>query len=121
MITFYNAGAKYISVFNYPETGPYGLLTQEHFEAFKQFKTYVSNNPKNKTSNHKKIAYVLPENYRWGMRNPTDKVWGVWESDEKSPVIWSNLTDLIELYGYDFDIVVDSPWLRVFLFNIIIP
>ena len=65
MVTSYNAGAKYISVFNYPETGPYGLLTQEHFEAFKQFNTYVSNNPKNKTSNHKKIAYVLPENYGW--------------------------------------------------------
>lgn len=114
MITAYNAGAKYISIFNYPETGPYGLLTQEYFEVIKQFKNYVSNNPQNKTSNKEKLAYVLPANYGWGMRNPTDKIWGVWEADEKSPLIWDDLTGLIEQYGYDFDIVVDSPWLRVF-------
>ena len=114
MVTAYNAGAKYISIFNYPETGPYGLLTQEYFEVIKEFKTYVYNNPQNKTSNNEKIAYVLPENYGWGMRNPTDKIWGVWEADEKSSTIWSDLTGLIEQYGYDFDIVVDSPWLRVF-------
>jgi len=114
MVTAYNAGAKYISIFNYPETGPYGLLTQEHFEVIKEFKTYVSKNPQNKTSNNEKIAYVLPQNYGWGMRNPIDKIWGVWEADENSSTIWNDLTGLIEQYGYDFDIVVDSPWLRVF-------
>ncbi len=96
MVTAYHAGAKYISVFNYPETGPYGLLTQEYFEVIKEFKTYVSNNPQNKTSNNEKIAYVLPENYGWGMRNPTDKIWGVWEADEKSSTIWNDLTGLID-------------------------
>jgi len=48
------------------------------------------------------------------MRNPIDKIWGVWEADENSSTIWNDLTGLIEQYGYDFDIVVDSPWLRVF-------
>jgi hypothetical protein len=114
MIKAYNAGAKYICVFNYPETGPYGLLTQEYFDIIKKFKTYVANNPQPETSNKEKIAYVLPSNYGWGMRNPTDKIWGVWEADEKSPIIWNDLTSFIEQYGYDFDIVVASPWLWAF-------
>ena len=114
MLRAYEAGAKYISIFNYPEIGSYGLLTQEYFEAIEQFKNYVSNNPQNQTSNNEKLAYVLPNNYGWGLRNPTDKIWGVWEADDKSAIIWSDLSGFIEQYGFDFDIVVDSPWLRAF-------
>jgi hypothetical protein len=114
MVTAYQAGAKYIAVFNYPETGPYGLLTEEHLSALKQFKEFVSKNPQNKTSNLQKIAYVLPENYGWGLRSPTDKIWGVWEADDKSPKIWSDLTSLIREHDCNFDIVVASPWTRLF-------
>lgn len=114
MIRAYRAGAKYISIFNYPEIGPYGLLSEEYFDVIKQFRNYVSDNPQNNTSNISKIAYVLPENYGWGMRNPFDNIWGVWEADYKSQEIWADLTRLILEYGFDFDIVVDSPWLRVF-------
>ena len=114
MILAYQTGANYITVFNYPVTGPYGLLTEEHFNAIKDFKNFVTNNLRNKTSNTQKIAYVLPENYGWGMRNPTDKIWGVWEIDDQSPIIWSNLHNIIEKYGYDFDIVIDSYWNRLF-------
>jgi hypothetical protein len=92
MVTAYQAGAKYIAVFNHPETGPHGLLTEEHFSAIKQFKDFVSRNPQNETSNIQRIAYVLPENYGGGLRNPTDKIWGVWEADENSQKIWSDLT-----------------------------
>ncbi len=114
MITAYQAGAKYIAVFNHPVTRPYGLLTEEHFNAIKKFKDFVSKNPQSKTSSLQKIAYVLPENYGWGLRNPNDNIWGLWEADEKSPQIWSNLTDFVEEYNYDFDIVYDSPWTRFF-------
>lgn len=114
MITAYQAGAKYIVVFNYPETGTYGLLTEEHFEVIDQFRNFVSKNPQNKTSNLEKLAYVLPENYGWGLRSPKDTIWGIWEADEKSPIIWSDLHTLIEKYRYDFDIVYDSPWTRLF-------
>jgi hypothetical protein len=114
MITAYKAGAKYIAVFNYPEIGPYGLLTEEHFAAIGQFKDFVSKNPQNKTSNSQKLAYVLPENYGWGMRSAYDHIWGVWDADEKSPKIWSEFNALAEEYGCDFDIVVESPWTRLF-------
>lgn len=114
MIRAYRAGAKYICIFNYPEIGPYGLLTQEYFDVIEQFKNYVLNNSQNRTSNYDKVAYVLPENYGWGMRHPSDKIWGVWEADDLSAMIWDDLSRLGEEYGFDFDIVVDSPWLTAF-------
>ena len=114
MVTAYQAGAKYIAVFNYPETGPYGLLTEEHFNAIRKFKDFVSNNPQNRTSNLQRIAYVLPENYGWGLRNPNDNIWGLWEADEISSKIWSDLNGFVEQYNYTFDIVYDSPWTRFF-------
>ena len=113
-VTAYSAGAKYVAVFNYPEIGQYGLLTEAHFDAIEKFKDYVINNPQNKSSNVQRIAYVLPENYGWGLRNPEDKIWGVWESDEKSQKIWDDLSVLVEQYGYGFDILYDSYWTRFF-------
>jgi hypothetical protein len=114
LIDAYQAGAKYITVFNYPKINEYGLLTEEHFEAIRKFRNYTSLNSRNKTSNTERVAYVLPENYGWGMRNPTDKIWGVWETDKKSPIIWKSLNKMITQYGYDFDIVYDSLWTRIF-------
>ena len=114
MVTAYEAGAKYIAVFNHPQTGPYGLLTEEHLSAIKQFKEFVSKNPQNHTSNLQKLAYVLPEDYGWGMRTANDKIWGVWSADEQSPGIWSDLGNLVSNYSYDFDIVYASGWTRVF-------
>jgi hypothetical protein len=114
MVLAYQAGAKYVAVFNYPETGPYGLLTEEHFGAIERFREYVSENPQNRTSNVQRVAVVLPENYGAGFRNPNDKIWGVWEADEQEPIIWGALNGFVEEYGYDFDIIYDSPWTRFF-------
>jgi hypothetical protein len=114
MVTAYKAGAKYIAVFNHPQVGSYGLLTEEHLSAIEKFKEYVSRNPQNHTSNLEKLAYVLPENYGWGLRSASDKIWGVWEADDKSPRIWGDLGKLIGEYGYDFDIVYSSAWTRIF-------
>ena len=48
MVTAYDAGAKYVVVFNYPQIGPYGLLTEDHFNAIKNFKNYVPRTRQNK-------------------------------------------------------------------------
>jgi exonuclease VII small subunit len=113
-IDAYNGGAKYIAIFNYPQIEPYGLLTENHFEAIKQFDKYIKENSRNETSNVERIAYVLPENYGWGLRNPTDKIWGVWETDEKSEKIWNSLTNMTKEYGTTFDIVYESLWTATF-------
>ena len=114
MVTAYDAGAKYVEVFNYPQAGPYGLLTEEHFNAIKEFRDYVLANPQNKSSNAKGLAYVLPDNYGWGFRNPQDTIWGVWNADAQSPVIWNNINSLVQTYGNSFDIIYGSPWTRLF-------
>ncbi|MCW4018601.1 MAG: hypothetical protein NWF00_08005 [Candidatus Bathyarchaeota archaeon] len=114
MVTAYDAGAKYVVVYNYPQTGPYGLLGEEHFSAIEDFRNYVLANPQNKSSNVEKVAYVVPDNYGWGFRNPQDTIWGVWEADENSQVIWEEVNSLVQTYGDNFDILIGSPWTQVF-------
>jgi hypothetical protein len=114
MVTAYDAGAKYVVVFNYPQTGPYGLLDEEHFDAIKAFRDYAAANPNNKSSNIERIAYALADIYGFGFRTPQDTIWGVWPSDATSPVVWDKVNSLVQTYGDGFDIIYYSPWTRLF-------
>jgi hypothetical protein len=109
MVTSYNAGAKYVTVFNYPqhpENNQYGILTEEHFSAMEQFWHYVNSYPREFEKG--KVAYVLPQDYGWGMRHPDDKIWGIWEADKKSPIIWENLNKLETKYDLKLDIIYNN-------------
>ncbi len=110
MKTAYNAGAKYVVVFNYPQTNPYGVLSEDQFAAIKAFHNYVLKTPQNKTSNFDSVAYVVPDNFGWGFRNPQDTIWGVSDTDENSQLIWNEVNALIQTYGDGFDIIVGSAW-----------
>ena len=113
MITAYRSGAKYVLVFNYPkcpETNPYGILTDQHFSAMKTFWDYIHNMPReNYGQVDAEAAFVLPEDYGWGMRSPHDNIWGFWQPDELSPMIWDKMTALVTQYGLRLDIVYDDP------------
>jgi hypothetical protein len=112
MLSAYEAGAKYVVVFNYAEnmTEPYGTLQEEHFVALENFWNDVVQNPDIKQGSIKgETVLVLPENYGWGMRDPTDKIWGLWAADEKSEQIWNLRSSLIDEYGLTLDIVYDDP------------
>lgn len=111
MKTAYDAGANYVVVFNDPQVGDYGVLTQEHLDAFKDFRAYASNHPQQKVQ---RTAYVLPEDYGFGFRNPNDSIWGVWKADETAPKIWNQTQHLESIYGDNLDIIYDSLWTRVF-------
>ena len=94
MLTAYHAGAKYIAVFNYPtypNTNPYGILTEDQFKAMENFWNQIHSNQKSTfgTANAQ-VALVLPKDYGWGMRTPTDQIWGLWNADSLSPVIWND-------------------------------
>ena len=111
MITAYTAGAKYVIVFNYPknpEGNEYGILTDEHFLAMKQFWNYINSETEIEKINAQ-VGYILPKDYGWGMRNPDDKIWGIWDADEKSPIIWDNLNQLEIKYGLKLDIIYENP------------
>ena len=109
MIIAYRNGAKYIIVFNYPKLNTYGILEDEHFDALTRFWDYVRNNPQDFGSQKAKVAYVLPENYAFGLRRPDDKIWGLFEPDGLSEKVWSDLNKLIDQYGFGFDIIYDEP------------
>jgi hypothetical protein len=110
MLMAYNSGAKYITIFDYPYnlTGnPYGVLTNEHFQALQKFWNQISQQAPN--SAHAEAALVLPYDYGFGMRSPTDKIWGFWGPDDKSPIIWNATQTLLGKYGLGLDIIYDDP------------
>jgi hypothetical protein len=111
MILAYLSGAKYIVVFNYPNlVSPYGLLTDEHFDAIQRFWDYVNSCPRNQIygSGSKRIAYVLPKDYGWGFRGADDKVWGLW-ADDLSTQIGTDLNYLLDTQHIGLDIIYDDP------------
>lgn len=110
-LTAYEAGAKYVIVFNFPrnpETNPYGILTEEHFKAMRKFWTHIHHYPEDYGKTEGQVAFVLPKDYGWGMRRPDDLIWGLWPADDLSTVIWKNMNKLIEKYGLQLDIVYDD-------------
>jgi hypothetical protein len=112
MLSAYTAGAKYVLVFDdkrYPETNPYGSLTEEHFDAMKTFSDYVKTHPRDKYGETKgSVALVLPADYGWGARRPDEGLWGIWSPDDKTPLIWQNMNKLSDKYGLSLDIVFDD-------------
>ncbi len=111
MESAYNAGAKYVTVFDYPYNStdnPYGVLTNDHFQALEKFWNQIVTK-QTPNSVHAEVALVLPKDYGWGMRNENDKIWGFWGPDDKSPLIWKNTQTLLNKYGARLDIIYDDP------------
>ncbi|MFA7397990.1 MAG: hypothetical protein WC046_05860, partial [Candidatus Bathyarchaeia archaeon] len=110
MVMSYDAGAKYIVLFNYPyndEGNQYGILTDEHFMALEKFWSRVATKALPEAARAEAVL-VLPKDYGWGLRSPEDKIWGIWDPDEKSELIWDNLEKLLGKYGLGLDIVYDD-------------
>ncbi len=96
MLTSYEAGAKYIVVFDYPYVhgNSYGVLTDEQFLAMQRFWNDI-NNRKFVDHSTPDAALVLPNNYGWGMRSPNDTIWGFWPADNKSPQVGLAVSTLL--------------------------
>ena len=110
MVTAYKAGAKYITIFNYPQMpdNSYGVMQEEHFEALERFWNDAVSGKIGHNSIIAETVLVLPKDYGWGMRHPDDRIWGFWGPDEKSPVIWEQKNRLLGKYGYTLDIIYDD-------------
>jgi hypothetical protein len=109
MVSAYRAGAKYVVVFDYPKLDTYGILTEEHFEGLKQFWDYTHDNPQDFGSQKATVAYVLPEDYGFGMRRPNDSIWGLFPPDELSAKVWNDVNKLVDVYGFGLDIIYNEP------------
>ncbi len=113
MLTSYEAGAKYVVIFNYPQIdgNPYGTLRDEHFEALEKFwntVTKASNSVGLTDFGQAEMVLVLPKNYGWGMRRPDDRIWGYWGPDDKSDPVWNISRSLLSKYGLRLDIVYED-------------
>jgi len=110
MLTSYEAGAKYIAVFDYPfnESTGQGTIDQNQLFTLQKFwnDIHQQNFPNFSTPD---AALVLPANYGWGMRDPNDTIWGFWPTDNKTFQIAQATGTLLAQYGVSLDIVyVDS-------------
>jgi hypothetical protein len=109
LISAYKAGAKYAIVFDYPKLDTYGILKDEHFEALQQFWDYAHNNPQDFGSQKARTAYVLPQDYGFGLRRANDRIWGLFEADVLSANVWDDVNTLVDVCGFGFDIIYNEP------------
>lgn len=109
MVASYRAGANYAIIFDYPTncSNPYGVMTDEHFQALQSFWNDITTQKITRGSAPAEAVLVLPDNYGWGMRNVYDRIW-YWGSDELSPQIWNISRQLLMQYGTSLDIVYDD-------------
>ena len=132
MRTAYDAGAKYVIVFDwptYPENNPYGILTEEHFTAMQEFWNYTQSAQKGSQRITSQSAVVLPRDYGGGLRREDDHVWAPlnvtdislrnndsydvtwrlkWPPDTQTPLIWENLNKLSERDGLRLDVIFEE-------------
>ena len=109
MVLAYKTGAKYVVVFDYPKIEPYGILTEKHLEKIKDFWNYVQSNPQDHGVIQGEAAYVLPQDYGFGFRNPTDNIWGLWSANNLSEKVWVDANTLIDQYGSRLNIAYNDP------------
>jgi hypothetical protein len=133
MVLAYQNGAKYIIIFNsifnlgaqFTPPTEYGTLTSDHFKRMEQFWNYVHDEPPvgPYSSN---TAFVLPKDYGFGFRSPTDRIWGKWGADNLAQQIWEDAHTLLDTYGLSLDIVyetriadtpIDLPYERLIFWN----
>jgi len=108
LVFAYENGAKYIIVFDTNENYTHGTLKEEHLAALRDFWEYAKDNPRTASQIDERVAYVLPKDYGYGFRGPNDKIWGLWEADDFSFDISTDLGSLIEKHRSNLDIIYDD-------------
>jgi hypothetical protein len=110
MLNAYNAGAKYLLMFNGNDTlgTPYGDLTEAYYQKMHQFWNYAASHPRDLSQTRPQAVFILPPDYGWGMRTSIDSIWGIWSTDSSSALIWQGMENLIAKYGLKLDIVYQN-------------
>lgn len=112
MLRSYQAGAKYIMIFNYAKepngTNTAQAMTNEHYGALEHFWNDTHSKDYADLS-LPTAALVLPHNYGWGMRDHDDNIWGFWPTDEKTEQIAVVMGTLLKQYGVTLDIIFEDP------------
>ncbi len=108
MVLAYNNDAKYIIIFDTNANYTQNVLQQGQLDAMKQFWQYAQANPRTTTPVSDRTVYVLPEDYAYAFGGPSDKIWGLWNSDDLSVDISMSVTTLLHMDSTKLDIVYPS-------------
>ncbi len=110
MVAAYDAGAKYIVIFDSTPNYSADILQPEHIKALQDFWQYIHQNPRKSTSLGGRTAFVLPANYGCGFRGPEDSVWGLWHPQNFTygPIINAAIGNLLRQYGNKLDLIYDD-------------
>ena len=111
LVLSYENGAKYVVIFDSNKDYSGGILKDEHLEAMKQFWQYTEENPRKTETTGDRIAYVLPKDYAYGFRGPSDKIWGLWEAEsipEFSEELCTELNRLMVVHEKRLDIIYND-------------
>jgi hypothetical protein len=109
MLISYQAGAKFIAVFDYPyNQTKYGVLTNQQLGAIQHFWNDITHKQFEDLSKPT-AALVLPKDFGWGMRNPTDTIWGFWLTDNRTQQVGIVTWMCLSYYGVKLDIIYDEP------------
>jgi len=110
MVLAYNSGATYIAIYdssqNYTSTT---LTTPNDFNALKEFWNYMQQNFDKHGSLKADTAVVLPQDYGFGFGSPHDSVWQYHQATYWSQKMYSDITNLINQYKSNIDIVYSDP------------
>jgi hypothetical protein len=68
----------------------------------------MQNNPRENSSISDRAAYVLPKDYGYGFRGPSDNIWGLWGADNLTDKICNALGALMLEYDAKLDIIYDE-------------
>ena len=109
MVLAYNSGASYIAVYDSSQNYTSTTLTPDHFNALKDFWNYVEHNPGKHGSIKADKAVVLPQDYGFGFRSPSDSVWQDHQVDNWTQKMYMDVTSLIDQYNSSMDIVYSDP------------
>jgi hypothetical protein len=110
LVLAYENGAKYTLVFDTNKNYTHGTLQQEHKDALKRFWRYAIDNPRPSDPPSDRIAYVLPKDYAYGFRGPSDTIWGLWAAADYNDSfrISTEVGRLLGRYPNKLDIIYDD-------------
>jgi hypothetical protein len=106
MVFAYENGAKYIVIFDSDPNWTRDILQPDQLTAMQQFWQYAKSHPRSISPVSDRSAYVLPQDYAYGFRSPTeDRIWGLWSNDSLTLEVSMSMASLFQIFGKNLDII----------------
>jgi hypothetical protein len=106
MVFAYENGAKYIILFDSDPNWTRDILQPDQLTAMQQFWQYTKTHPRSISPVSDRSAYVLPQDYAYGFRSPTeDRIWGLWNNDTLTLEVSMSMASLFQIFGKNLDII----------------